>query len=213
MRNNQEQLSTDAPIGFLGMDLLSNLDVELDLGHDRINLFSSDHCPGSAVYWADRYDVVAMRRGALGDLYFVMELDGKKLQTKLATGAGVSTLDMSAARKLYGWNENSPGVQTIADVHGGASRHYRVMSLTASGLTVLNAQILLYTREGECVKNARISTDRDGAAGFNGCMGAYPLDLGMSVLTKLRLYLAAKEQKLYFTPADAHQEATGPAAR
>jgi len=209
---NQQPIA-DAPVGFLGMDMLGNLDVEFDFGHDKINLFSSEHCPDSAVYWAERYDVVPMRRGALGDLYFVMELDGKKLQTKLATGSEGSTLERSAARKLYGWDENSPGVQVVADEHGGASRRYRVMSLTASGLTVLNAQIYLNTRETECTQKAQIVTDHDRAAGFEGCMGAYPLNLGRSVLNKLRLYLAAKEQKLYFTTADAHQEATAPGAQ
>ena len=196
---SDQRSRADAPVGLLGMDVLSNLDVEFDLGHDTINLFSSDHCPDSAVYWTDRYDVVPLRRGALKDLYFVMELDGKKLQAKLATASERSILEASAARRLYGWDKSSPEV--------------RVMSLTASGLTVLNAQVFRTPQEAECPKQAQIITDRDGAAGFFGCMGAYPLELGRSVLNKLRLYLAAKEEKLYFTAADAPPKATPTAAQ
>ena len=79
------------------------------------------------------------------------------------------------------------------------------MALTAGGLSILNAQIDLRTAT-TCVRAARITTDHDGALGFDGCMGASPLHLGMNVLTKLRIYLSANEQKMYFTATDAHKE-------
>jgi Aspartyl protease len=205
--SNSEERSTDrVPVGRLGMDLFGGVDVELDLGHDKVNLFSTEHCPGAVVYWADRYDVVPMRRGALRDFYFSMELDGKKVQTKLATGDHYSELSSYITRSLYGWDEDSPrsSVQTL-QAEDGTTRHYRSMALTSGGLQVLNAQIMLLGNPGDCIKKAHVVTDADGAAGFEGCMGVYPLHLGMSVLKKLRLYLATKEQKMYFTLADAHK--------
>jgi predicted aspartyl protease len=186
----------EAPAGVLGMDLLANLDVEFDLGHDTINLFSPDHCPDSAVYWAQRYDVVPMHRGALHDLYFVIELDGKKVQAKLSTSGERSTLAGSIAKQVYGW-DTSPDV--------------RDMSLNAGGLTVLNAQISRDSHETECMKQSRIVTDNDHAIGFEGCLGAYPLRLGTGVLNKLHLYLSTKEEKLYFTMSDSPTPAPIPA--
>jgi len=102
-------------------------------------------------------------------------------------------------------------VQVMPTEYG--TRRYRTMALTSGGLQVLNAQIILEP-PSDCLKTAHVVTDRDGAVGFDkGCMGVYPLHLGMSVLKKLRVYLATKEQKMYFTAADAHRETTPPSAQ
>lgn len=192
------------PIGRLGMDLLSGVDVELDLAHDKVNLFSTDHCPGSVVYWADQYAVVPMRRGPLKDLYFSMELDGKKVQTKLATGDRYSVLSSYVTKGLYGWDESTAGLPTLP-TDDGKSQHYKIMALTSGELQVLNTQVRLFRDPSGCIVAARVARDADGAVGFEGCENVYPLRLGMNVLKKLRLYLATREQKLYFTLADAHK--------
>ncbi len=38
-------------IGWLGINGLVGVDFELDLANNKLNLFSSDHCAGRAVYW------------------------------------------------------------------------------------------------------------------------------------------------------------------
>ena len=38
--------------GILGLDLLSTGDLELDLAHNKLNLFSRDHCRGKVIYWS-----------------------------------------------------------------------------------------------------------------------------------------------------------------
>ena len=37
--------------GFLALDVLEQFDVELDLAHHKINLFTKNHCPNKVVYW------------------------------------------------------------------------------------------------------------------------------------------------------------------
>jgi hypothetical protein len=69
------------PAGVVGMDSLAGFDVELDIAHHKLNLFSSDHCPGQVVYWADAYQKVPMRKSPLGIYYFPMELDGRQIET------------------------------------------------------------------------------------------------------------------------------------
>ena len=130
-------------IGFLGMDLFRNVDVEIDLAHKKINLFAPEHCREAGAYWADSYDAVPIVRGPLHDPYFVMELDGKKLQTKLSTVDAESSLYAVITRKLYGWDENSSGVESETDPDGHSISRYRAMAVTASGLKVVNANIRL----------------------------------------------------------------------
>jgi hypothetical protein len=43
----------------------------------------------------------------------------------------------------------------------------------------------------------------NGAGGYSGCEGIVPLTLGLNVLKHLRLYLATKDNTLYFTLANA----------
>ena len=78
------------------------------------------------------------------------------------------------------------------------------MALSSGDLKVSNSKVMLREIDG-CRKNAHIAIDSDGAAGFEACGNRYPLYLGQNVLKKLRLYLAAKERKIYFTLADAHK--------
>jgi hypothetical protein len=192
-------------VGRLALPGQSTMDVELDLGHDKINLFVSGHCPGSPVYWADSAAVAPMRRSALKDLYFVMELDGKKLETSLNTATAYAVLSTVASKKLYGFDETSPDFMT-KPFGADASQHYRAMALTANGLRVTGADVVLAKPTG-C---ETLLKDRDGAYGFDNCYGAYPLRLGISVLRALRLYIASSENKLYFTSWDAHRDTATP---
>lgn len=195
-------------VGIIGMDLFRNVDIELDLAHDKVNLFTTDHCPDADVYWADRYDAVPVKRGALGNVYFIMELEGKKLETSLQTRQGESYLSTDATRALYGWDETAADVTTVKDANGHKISHYRAMALTSGGLAIINANIRLDLLAGGCEGNTRIGYDSLGAARYEGpCVGPYPLILGTRILKQLRLYLATKEEMLYFTAADAHRTA------
>jgi len=185
-------------IGLLGIDLFAHADVEIDLSHGRMTLYSQDHCPGRVVYWAADYSVIPMDQDDVGTLYFPVELDGQLINATLSTAHPFSVLRTDASKALYGFDEHSPTVKTRTGASGGDPTHFQAMSLTAKGLTVMNADIEL--RHADC--GFRRST-RNGAAGYEKCLGLFPLDLGLNVLKKLHLYLATKERKLYFTAATA----------
>lgn len=192
-------IDDDSVTGVLATSNMTPLDVELDLGHDKINLFSSDRCRTAPVYWADTYAVAKMHRGHLNDPYFDMELDGKKLQTKVSTTVAESRIISTVSKKLYGFDETSPDLDP--------SRHYRAMALTTSGLRVTSTEIHV-DKAGSCITESSLTTDWDGAVGFGSCYGIYPLTLGLSVLKKLRVYIASKENKMYLTLWDAHPSTT-----
>ena len=178
------------------MGSLTAVDIELDLRHDKINLFASNSCDADPVYWADTYAVARMHRGKLNDMYFDMELEGKKLQTALGTTVADSTIKSAISRRLFGFDDTSPG--------SDSSHQYRAMALTANGLRVANAHIYAH-KSSDCEKKSNLRLDEDGALGFGQCYGAYPLILGLSVLRELRMYVATKENKMYFTAWDAHR--------
>lgn len=200
------QTDANPIVGAIGMDFFSKIDFELDFKNRKLNLYSQDHCPGGAiVYWADSAAPVPMRRGKLGNEYFPLELEGKKVQATLSTGSPSSVLSAEAATRLYGFTEQSAQVEQGFQ---GTIEHYRMMSFTTPGLSVSNSKIFLGAARLHCTFQP--SGKPDGAAQYGGdntCLGSEaPLFVGMNVLEKLHLYFATKENVLYVTTAEAHRE-------
>jgi hypothetical protein len=186
-------------VGTLGMDVLSTVDFELDIAHRKLNLFSQDHCPGQVVYWSEPVASIPVKRGDLGELYFPIELDGNTLEAVMWSKWQHSVLRTDVARELYGFDEHSAGNETLTDAD--LTLTYRVMSLTTPAFQVRNAVIVFLPQKNKyCFVVKRGS--KDSMTGYDGCMGQHPLQLGLSVLSKLRIYLATKEQMLYLSPAD-----------
>jgi hypothetical protein len=190
--------SSNAPVvGILGMDVFAHIDLELDVKNRKLNLFSQDHCPGQTVYWSKTYDSVPIRFGKVGEFYFPMELDGKKLETALATGQSTTTLYTDVTRKLYNFDKGSPDVEIDT---GGTPGQYRAMKLSGEGIDIINARVQLVDlpANSSCTLSSHFNV-----AAYDGCLGRHPLQLGRNVLTKLRIYIATKEKMLYFTPSGA----------
>ena len=188
-------------VGILGMNAFSKVDFELDFTQHKLKLYSQDHCPGAVVYWADQYSSAPLIRGPLGNYYFPIELDGKKIETMISTAVGGNWLTTEVTRSLYGFDEKSPDIETKANGVGGAVSQYRAMTLSATGFQVNNAQIGLVTsKPSYCT----LGHGPGNAAVYTGCMGGEaPLKLGLDVAQHLHLYFATKEKVLYFTDAAA----------
>jgi hypothetical protein len=171
--------------GIIGMDFFKTVDVELDVKGGHLNLFSQDHCRGAVVYWTNTYSEMPLHRGRLGNWYFPMELDGKKIEATLATGAPQTTLTTDVTRRLYGFDEHSLDIETEANPDGKPVAQYRAMALTAKGMNVNNARIRLVPGMKEC--DLRIyGGEEDGAAEYGNCIGSEsPLHLGMNILQQL----------------------------
>jgi hypothetical protein len=182
-------------IGMLGIDLLWKMDLELDLAHLKLNLYEPSRCSGQVVYWAAQYDVVPLLRDAFGDFYFPMELDGKKLEAMLSTETSVTTLSTDVTKRVYGFDKDSPGIESETDGSGKAIAQYRAMKLTAAGLSVTDEKVRLIDPPNNTCRLAR----KNDAIGYTGCFYRYPLKLGSDVLKKLHIYIATKENVMYFT--------------
>jgi hypothetical protein len=187
--------------------MFAAIDLEIDFPGRVMRLYSTDHCPGRVVHWTRNYDVVPMMNDELGQLYFPMELDGLKLRTTLATGLPHSVLASQVAKRLLNFDESSPNILTEPSGDGNAPSYFRAMELSAEGLSIMNTRVRLRPVDKRCALVA--PRNNKNAAYFEGCKNNYPLQLGMNVLSKLHIYLANKEKKLYFT-ADTAPLPTAP---
>jgi len=210
---SQPMLDGIPVVGGLGTDVFARSDFELDFASHKLNLYSTDHCQDSVVYWADSYAAVPIHRGALGNYFFPMELDGKKIETELSTTMDAARLQTDVTRKLYGFDEHSRGIEHESDASGHAIAHYRAMSVSTNGLKVANARIREWEEPPKKALCTVLGTYRgdENAAMYTNCRGGEPpLLLGMNVVQQLHLYFATKEQMLYFTAADATTSPTSP---
>jgi hypothetical protein len=188
-------------VGILGTNAFSKADFELDFSQHKLNLYSQDHCPGAVVYWTDKFSSAPLLRGPLGNYYFPIELEGKKIEAEFSTAVPDNWLATEVTRSLYGFDEKSQDIETRTDSVGGIQAQYRAMTLSATGFQVNNAQIRLNTAKSA---SCSLTHGPEHAAMYTGCMGGEaPLKLGLNVAQHMHLYFATKEKVLYFTDAAA----------
>jgi hypothetical protein len=206
---------SDRPQGEIGTRLFENADIELDMAGGKLNLFSSDHCPGQAVYWTttgfakvpldiDEHDYIRVE----------MQLDGKPVKLALNTD-GHSSIGMNAMRQIFGLDASSPGMTlAFTSPEGVKYYQYAFQKLEAGGLTIGHPAILVRDEPDRtgCVTGQHLAPNLgvvSGALKYNRvegtkCYGVADGDLGLSVLSKLHLYVSKKEKLLYLTGAEAH---------
>jgi predicted aspartyl protease len=178
------------------------LDLDLDFAGKRLRFVSPDHCPGHVVYWpAEAAAAVPMRIAQIGHIVVPVTLDGKRMDAVLDTGAVRTALNLGAAKTRFGIDTNSPGVSEAGEIAG------------ASGVKVYRRQFSTLAFEGVVVNNPLIALLPDRitqrllpATGIDNRIrqsdaGLPDLLLGMDVLSKLHVYVAYNERKVYVTPA------------
>jgi predicted aspartyl protease len=199
--------------GELAPDVLSRFDVEIDVAHKKLNLFSQDHCPGKVVYWTkDGYaDLPFILSGSATDIVrnnhidFTMQLDGHDLQSVLDTGTTNSWLRMKSAIQVFGLDEDSPSMKRVSP-DGAAEPVYQTTfkSLSAGGVSDTNPSVYVVAdNEEKAFRMAHSEKSRDDPI-YGARFELEPLIVGMNVISKLHLFIAYKEHKIYVTSADAH---------
>jgi hypothetical protein len=194
-----EKLDDDV-IGVMGSGLLSNMDVELDLAHSKLNLFSADYCTGNVVYWAKSFTVLPFERDPIGHIVFRMNLDGKPVTASLKTAAGPASIDLSVVAHLFDLNEHSAGMRVVSstsDDRKGFKFPFKALAL--EGVTITNPDITIIPDDpaDRCNSQYHSVAGKPGARCFSGG----DLTIGLSELRAMHLYFAMKEKKLYVTSA------------
>ena len=188
--------------GVLGPDMLQKFDADFDFGGKKLNLISQNHCEGKVVYWpATATAVVPFAHDAAGHLTFPMTLDGRRVRAMLDTGATRTNLNLNVARGTFGIDTSAPDVEKVGELKGGYTADVyqkRFKELAADGVIVTNPMITLLP---DMIKTT--SEPRPTGSLIRDVNAELPeLILGMSVLSKLHVYIANKEHKLYITAAN-----------
>jgi hypothetical protein len=183
--------------GWLATDLLWRFDFELDLAHKKLTLYPHNRCAGKVVYWSEQYGRVPVDISEFGTLYFPVDLMGKKIEATFVSTVRDTYVSATLARRLFGIEEHSAGVETQVDAAGESAVFFRAPKLTSEDMTLTDVRIQLRKTSDNCRLTTKGRTN--GAIGFDRCYGVYPLGIGRREMEKLRLYFAPKEQAIYFT--------------
>ncbi|MBV8976285.1 MAG: aspartyl protease family protein [Alphaproteobacteria bacterium] len=201
----------DRIAGFLAPDLLSLFDVELDFASKKMNLFSQDHCAGKVVYWTQGghaelpFRFMNGRIGGDPHIDLDMTLDGHTVETMLDTGSAGSWLMKKPAVQIFALDEHSPGVVASPyAAEGFPAFRKQFGSLSFGGLAVQNPLVdILPPLMEQAYRMSHSEKSRDDPI-YGDNFRPEEFILGMNVLSKLHVYIAYKERKIYITPVDQH---------
>jgi predicted aspartyl protease len=184
--------------GTLGPDLLQRFDADFDFPSGTLNLVSPDHCKGTVVYWtAPAVATVPIRLAQFGHVIFQMKLDGKRVAVLLDTGSTDTTMDLDVARRIFNVDVRGPNVQKSSETIGGYTANVyrsRFKKLELDGVVVTDPLIRLLPNMGPAPALPTgffWNTDDTRDLPY--------LILGMSLLSKLHVYIAYKERTLYLS--------------
>jgi hypothetical protein len=179
--------------GYLGPSHLMTFDIEFDFAARRFNLYSQNHCPLHAAYWAPWYRAVGFLPTTSGHIEIQMILDGQVVMATLDSGAPVSSIDAKAAYRLFHLDKKSPDVEAKGHIAGrsdedGAIYAHRFKSLSVEGVDIQNPKLML---------TPDLMSD---------WTSAHPPEviLGFREMSMLHLFIAYSEDAIYLTTADAH---------
>ncbi len=198
--------------GILGAEFLRNVDLDFDFAANKLNIVSQNHCEGKVVYWqAPALAILPMTINQNGGIAFRMEVDGKRVNAMLDTGASTTAMNLTTARQAFNIDVNGSDVEKVGELTGGGYNasvyRRRFKSIAFEGVTINNPMVHLLPD--------LMSGQSPGAPQTGSLMRpdrALPdVILGMSTLSQLHLYVAYKERKVYITAADPPAATPAPA--
>jgi hypothetical protein len=173
----------------LGDDFLKAYDLELDFAQKKLNLYLPDHCPG-VVYWPASAVAVVPIQFTGGFPVVQVLLEGKPVDAVLSTTSSGTIMTAEAARDDFGITPDSPGVTAgkAADTYD-----YTFKSLELDGIQMANVPVIIHE------SNPRGKIQPDTGTRLAG-IHQIAMTLGMHELSRLHLYVALHEGRVYATP-------------
>ena len=208
--------------GVLASDVLSLYDMEVDAAGGKIRFFDKGHCAGHVLYWNPTAVAILPFQSQLATadasrtgfntyfergsgIYVSVNLDGKPVIASISTGNDVSVMGSRMAKFIFGVTAESLG-STPQPSPDGDPAHAPFLhvfpTLTFDTVTVTNARVLVYP-EDDSVAQSDVMGRTDTRLRRNNNSFVDHMAIGMSILRRLRLYIAYGERKLYVTPATA----------
>jgi hypothetical protein len=178
---------------------MNAVDMELDLARGKMNLFQHARCKGEQVYWSSDYATEYLYVDPSGLLYFPVGLEGKRIEASLNTQGPRSRLSEVIARTYFGFKREA-GVVVPRPAEGALGQVVgrRTMTLDSRKVSLANLDVQVVDdtqRKCEHAKSVRASN----AISFRNCFGIVPFVIGTDLLRQLRIYIASREERIYFT--------------
>jgi hypothetical protein len=183
--------------GGLGADFLSNFDIDFDLPHGKIALFSKDHCPGQVVYWTHDYVAIPFKLDDNNHIWFPTQLDGHEFRTLFSISSRYTTLSSQEAKGVFDLDPAGAGLPPDG-VSGkgtpGETPYYlhRFGAFDIGGVTFRNTELMIIP---DPLHHGMVRHMLD--------IVDTPLKLGLHNLAKLHVYVAYGEKMLYVSAPDA----------
>jgi len=168
--------------GHIGMDILSEFDVEFDFLNATMKIFLHVDCNKSPVYWSDAYGDIDLMDNPFHYVVFKTALDGKDTPTILGTAYRLTAMPRKIAGERFNIRPNAPEGACAKDLQNGD----KFGLLDIGGLSI---------------RNPEINSDCDHPLCPTAETVVPQLGIGINYLRKLRIFLAWKQRKIYFTPA------------
>jgi hypothetical protein len=190
--NPQEEVG-----GGLGADFLSNYDIDFDLPHGKIALFSKDHCPGQVVYWTHDYIAIPFKLDDNNHIWFPTQLDGHEFRTLFSVSSKYTTLSSQAARGVFDLDPVGAGLPPDGISEKGTPGEtpyylHRFGAFDIGGVTFRNTELMIIR---DPLHHGMVRHTLD--------IVDTPLKLGLHNLVRLHVYVAYGEKMLYVSAPDA----------
>ena len=201
----QNQDDRFGPVGTLGADFMIAYDVAFDFGADVFQLFAQSQCDSSLFLEstdAGTSIAVPFTFNRSNHIRFPLHLDGQMLMAILDTGAHDTILSLPVAQRVFSIDLNGPDVIQAGELEGRnitSMYRRRFSSLRIETLLLLNPMIFLFP---DLMASPAPSPDRfsilRSAPEENAVLPDFIL--GMSVLSRYRLYISYGEREFYLAP-------------
>jgi predicted aspartyl protease len=183
---------------------MGSVDFDIDFGAMKLNFYSTDHCPGSVVYWPHQALAVVPVTSAQGHIEFPVTLDGHPLTAAIDTGASWTILNIARAQEKLGFSPDARAPQSpdIPKDDPDKQIYFRKYSaLSFEGVTIANPLIIVRPVQFGGKDDPVLLVSRAQHASDRLNRLAPDIIIGMEILRHLHFYYATDEQKLYITPA------------
>lgn len=196
----------DEPIdGILSSDFLFKYDVEVDYGANKLNYFLPDHCEGKVIYWP--HDAVGVVPVTIfnNQIKVTVEMDGKKIDAIIDTGATHTTISAATAKYRFGLTPESPGMKPGGIVNGDENLRvydYRFSKLSFGDVAVANLTVGIMPDRVNSKNTPEYQTEWR-ARRVDEDLKLTPMLIGMDVLRHMHIYMAFKERRFYVTARSA----------
>lgn len=195
----------DGPyVGLLAADFMGRYDTELDFAGGKMRYFSTDHCDGHVIYWpAGALAVVDMRFGSDHHIVVPVTLDGHPFKATLDTGSPNTLIRAPEAKRVFALDTPGSGDTPMPDLDGMKRFGHVFSKLEFDGIAINNPHVVVFPDlVGKHDPNNDYQTG-SRVARVDDVDSNPAITIGMNILSKLHLYIAFKERKLYITPAAA----------